>query len=457
MNDPINTPAVPTMPSMPEINIQQAPTNIPDLGAPIQQAPVQEVPVEMPVMQAPDMGAPVMQQSQAPVQEVPVEMPVMQQAPVQEVPVEMPVIQQAPIQQTLNEADVVAGTNLLQNQMNEDNGIQPSPEDMMAQIKSEIIAEQATSPASNAQMPGNAAAVAAPNSFGLPIDINMNNQGNLVDQNDINNNINQAPAILETAITYEGYSLVGQLKSTFYSGLRTILEFLSQGMDSQSALNIKAGKLTLARKSGYIFCDLTQLFKDNDFSISNPVKYVKAMKGIKGGEVISFFKNEVNKEYLISKIIANTATTTLKIPMFTEDAGAEEMNLYPELGAKIFEDEMDIGTVQNLVGMKKTLEANNFIINLDALTNELISIELNEFSEIFKVTTNDVIKYKVFDPFPVTKAENLILRIFRKSEEGLEDKIWLQTASDVSLTTLVYSEPMMEQKVLNIAGAMDIM
>jgi len=283
--------------------------------------------------------------------------------------------------------------------------------------------------------------------FSLPININPANQGIASNISEIEDAVTEVPSdipAIETSISYAGLTMVGNFKSTFYGGFRTILAFLAQGMDSQSSLRIVKGKLVLEKGQGIISCDLSKLFQDNDFAITNPMKSVKAMKGIKGGDSVCFFKDDINKEYSIVKLVGGKGVTKLKIDMFDDDE--VKMTQIPEIGTKIFEAEIKVETAANLINMKKSLEMNNFIITIDSDTNELVSIETGGFSEMFKdlELVKNKKQYKTFNPFPVDKAENIIFRIFKKYVEGVGEQIYIQTSSDVALTTLVYVELAME-------------
>lgn len=298
-------------------------------------------------------------------------------------------------------------------------------------------------------------------SFDLPIDMNRTIDMSLDDE--VNNTLaelgNESPETKLNNIKFEGMVELSSFKSAFYGGFRTILEFLSQGAKSEDFLNVKKGVIQLEKFGGFIYCDLNKLFGENDFCIINPAKTSKLMKLIKGGDYVKIFEDEIEKKYLISKIVADKADTKLKIDRADENdipLDKRGIDIYPNFHEKIFETEIELEKVSNVVEAVNTTMV-NMIFKINKTTNELISIEAQDVYEIIlgeETTDDNVIKLSCRNPFPISRANHIILRIYRnKNENGsdLEYQYYVETANDLTITTLLFVESLNEIKDLSAA------
>ena len=298
-------------------------------------------------------------------------------------------------------------------------------------------------------------------SFDLPIDMNRTIDMSLDDE--VNNTLaelgNQSQEAKLSNIKFEGLNELSSFKSAFYGGFRTILEFLSQGAKSEDFLNVKKGVIQLEKFGGFIYCDLNKLFGENDFCIINPAKTSKLMKLIKGGDYVKIFEDEIEKKYLISKIVADKADTKLKIDRADENdipLDKRGLDIYPNFHEKIFEMEIELEKVSNVVDAVNTTLV-NMIFKINKNTNELISIEAQDVYEIIlgeETTDDNVIKLSCRNPFPISRANHIILRIYRnKNENGsdLEYQYYVETANDLTITTLLFVESLNEIKDLSAA------
>ncbi len=298
-------------------------------------------------------------------------------------------------------------------------------------------------------------------SFDLPIDMNRTIDMSLDDE--VNNTLaelgNESPETRLNNIKFEGMVELSSFKSAFYGGFRTILEFLSQGAKSEDFLNVKRGVIQLEKFGGFIYCDLNKLFGENDFCIINPAKTSKLMKLIKGGDYVKIFEDEIEKKYLISKIVADRADTKLKIDRADENdipLDKRGIDIYPNFHEKIFETEIELEKVSNVVEAVNTTMV-NMIFKINKTTNELISVEAQDVYEIIlgeETTDDNIIKLSCRNPFPISRANHIILRIYRnKNENGsdLEYQYYVETANDLTITTLLFVESLNEIKDLSAA------
>jgi hypothetical protein len=244
----------------------------------------------------------------------------------------------------------------------------------------------------------------------------------------------QAPA----AVTANNNRVIAEIKSAYFGGFIKILEFLSSGMGSQDLIYIEEGKLNTIKNSGFIFCDLENLFGKNNFEIIDPVNTIKKLKLCRGGDLVSILNDVEDNKYQIVTSSNGAIVDIIKVnkPQAVDPQAVKA----PSLGSKRFEMELPLEIVAKLLEAKKAMDANYFTIVLEKATYKLLAIQTTEnYEHIFSTTAGEKIELKVFDPFPVTKAEGLIFEVY-VDDNKTENNINIQTISDVSITSIRYTE-----------------
>jgi len=237
----------------------------------------------------------------------------------------------------------------------------------------------------------------------------------------------------------ENLQVIGNLKSAMFGGFVKILGFLSQGTGSQDIIYIKEGKLNLVKNAGFLFCDLSIMFDKNDFEIIDPSKSIKLLNLIKGGDEVLFVKDDVNQRYIVSNLIEGNVSTSITLPQ--PDRSITQEVSKPEIGTLKFRREIENDVVDNIQNAVKTLESQYLKIKLQ--DNVLISVQTSD--DIFEHTfqqpdpNKEAPKvYRVFNPFPITKADEVYLEIHQDEEN---DKLWIKTLNSIGMVTVEYIEP----------------
>jgi hypothetical protein len=247
-----------------------------------------------------------------------------------------------------------------------------------------------------------------------------------------------SPTPVVTPIAFEQDSdieIIGEMKSAYFGGFIKILEFLSDNMGSQDIIYIEDGKLSTLKASGFIYCDLETLFGKNNFEIIDPKNAIKKLKLCRGGDLVSILNVKSENKYRVISSFNGEANDIINIfkPQLKETQSVKA----PTLGEKKFSVEMELDIISKLIEAKKAYEATYYTIVLEKDTYRLVSIELtDDYKHNFTSTTKETISLKVFDPFPITKAEGIIFEVHTSAD----NRIFIQTIADVSITSIRYTE-----------------
>lgn len=230
-------------------------------------------------------------------------------------------------------------------------------------------------------------------------------------------------------------AVIGEMKSAYYGGFIKILEFLSDNMGSQDVIYIEDGKLSTLKGSGFIYCDLETLFGKNNFEIIDPKNAIKKLKLCRGGDLVSILDIKVDNKYRVISSTNGEANDIINI--FKPQTKDPQSVKAPSLETKRYSVELELDIIAKLIEAKKAYEATYYTVVLEKDTYKLLGIELTEdYRHNFAVSTADTIELKVFDPFPITKAEGIIFEV-HTSNDG---KVFIQTIADVSITSIRYTE-----------------
>jgi len=274
----------------------------------------------------------------------------------------------------------------------------------------------------------------------IEIDIDNLNEVNNIDNvnvkslDEIKEERKPEPIIEKEVNAEPGSEVVGRIKSSLFGGFTKILSFLSQGTGSQDIIYIKEGKLNLVKNAGFIYCDLSIMFNDNNIELVDPSKSIKLLNLIKGGDEVIFIKDDNNSRYLISNLIEDKVSTTITLPQpdstFTSDIQA------PELGEIKTTVNIDVDNVDNIQNAVKTLEAQYLKLELDS-DNNIVSISTSDdiFKHEFIETSKETTIYKMFNPFPISKPDELFFEIHENDGQK-----WIRTISHTGMVNIEYME-----------------
>lgn len=239
--------------------------------------------------------------------------------------------------------------------------------------------------------------------------------------------------------------IIGEFKTNYYGGFIKIIEFLSNNTSRDDMVVIQNGSLVASSStSGTIEANMETLFGKNNFRIADPQNNLKRLKLCRGGDLITIVKlNDLNKYKIISSD-NGVILIELLIPIPVIE---NQSKITPAtLGKKLSTINIPLEVVATLIQAKKTYDAPFFTFILDDKTFEVVAIETTEeFRYNFKDTNEPVTHWKVFDPFPVLKSDQIVISIY----EGKETLI-LESISVSPLTDIIYKEPIHKPHALEI-------
>jgi hypothetical protein len=167
---------------------------------------------------------------------------------------------------------------------------------------------------------------------------------------------------------------------------------------------------------------------------------MKLMKLITGGEEVTFIDDEPSARYLISNLIDGKPLINITLPK--PDPSMNPRITKPELG-DLKEDLENINPdlVNTITTAEKNLDSQYFIIEIEEEGNESKIISISTDNETFKynfkeTTGGEVQKFKLFNPFPITKPDVIELQLY-KSASG---EYWIKTLSEVGMAKIEYME-----------------
>ena len=240
--------------------------------------------------------------------------------------------------------------------------------------------------------------------------------------------------------------VIGTISSAAYGGFTKILSLLTTNMGKSDVISIKEGKLSTVSGGGYLYCDLSVLFGDNDLDIIDPQYNIKLMKLITGGDEVVFVDDEPKERYLISSLVEGKPV--IDIALQKPDPSMNPRITKPELGElnQVLE-KIDPDLVNTIITAEKNLDSQYFIveINENHQTGKSEIINISTDKETFKYNFADswvaddgqeLTKFKLFNPFPIAKPDDIVVELYR-SESG---EYWIKTSSEVGLAQIEYME-----------------
>jgi hypothetical protein len=242
-----------------------------------------------------------------------------------------------------------------------------------------------------------------------------------------------------------GVKIIGTIKSSAYGGFTKIISLLTGNMGKSDIISIEEGKLSTISGGGFLYCDLGILFGENNFDIIDPQYSIKLMKLISGGDEVTFIDDDVNSRYLISNLVEGHPQITITLPK--PDPSMNPKITKPNLG-ELQEalENIDPDLVNTITTAEKNLDSQYFILTVAEVEDKHIITSISTDKETFKFqfkdswasddTSSEPAQYKLFNPFPIPKPEEIELKIY-KSEAG---ELWVHTVSEVGMAKIEYME-----------------
>jgi hypothetical protein len=240
--------------------------------------------------------------------------------------------------------------------------------------------------------------------------------------------------------------IIGTISSAAYGGFVKILSLLTSNSGKTDIISIEEGKLSTIAGGGFLYCDLSILFGENNFDIIDPQYSIKLLKLISGGDQVTFIDDDANSRYLISNLVDGNPQINIKLPK--PDPSMNPKITKPNLGElqeKVHNIDPDL--VNTITSAEKNLESQYFILeimeNPENGKKEIVSISTDQ--ETFKFNFKDSweandgaepSKYKLFNPFPIPKPDEIEFELYQ-SESG---ELWVKTVSEVGMAKIDYSE-----------------
>lgn len=375
-------------PIMPQMGASQP------LVAPVIEQPVAPV---MPVM-APQ--APVIEQPQAPVMAPVIEQPVAPQAPaapIVHVEQPAPVIEQ-PTAPVAPQAPVMPA-------------MAPAIEQQAAVAQTQVVGEVIQN--------------------GLELDYVMTPEAGV--------QLTVSEATVEP-IKLGGLESIGNCKTSVWSALLTILDFIAKELSNNDIIAIDKGTIDTHRNGMFIHCDMQNILGNISLNLTAPDTSVKLLKTIKGGQLVQIFKEEATNSYMFCNVQDGKVQTRVKTN-FAADSG-EGFGKAPLLGNPVFQKEIpnaEKEIIKTIIAGKSAIGADEpFRFGFSKNDNSLVSIGVGKnFTYFFQDSSIEVDEYRCYNPFPVPNMDSCIIRFFKKADDNTT---WIQTVSNINPSSIICTE-----------------
>ncbi len=234
--------------------------------------------------------------------------------------------------------------------------------------------------------------------------------------------------------------LIGTIKSSAYGGFTKIISLLTSNMGKSDIIAIENGKLSTISGGGFLYCDLSILFGENNFNIIDPQYSVKLMKLITGGDEVTFIDDDANSHYLISNLVDGEPQINITLPK--PDPSMNPKITEPQLG-EIQEslEGIDPDLVNTITTAEKNLDSQFFILTIfeEEGKKKIASVSTDHKTFKFNFCNPGDVEcqeYKCFNPFPIPKPDEITFELY-KSES---DELWVKTTSEVGMANIEYME-----------------
>ncbi len=234
--------------------------------------------------------------------------------------------------------------------------------------------------------------------------------------------------------------VIGTIKSSAYGGFTKIVSLLTGNMGKSDIIAIEKGKLSTISGGGFLYCDLSILFGENDFNIIDPQYSIKLMKLISGGDEVTFVDDDANSQYLISNLVDGEPQINITLPK--PDSTMNPTITEPKLGElqEVVPD-IDPDLVNTITTAEKNLDSQFFILSVyeEDEKQKIASIATDHKTFTYNFCNpgdTKLTEFKLFNPFPIPKPDEIDFELY-KSES---DELWVKTISEVGMARVEYME-----------------
>lgn len=240
-------------------------------------------------------------------------------------------------------------------------------------------------------------------------------------------------------ITIGGLESIGSCKTSTWSALITILEFIAKGLSNNDVIEIDKGLIDTHRNGNFIHCDMRQILGNISLNLTAPETSVKLLKLIKGGELIQIFKENATQKYVYCNIQDGEIKTRVKTSFSAESGG--EFSKAPILAKAAFKKEIppqEKEILKTIIsGRSASGSEEAFRFGFSKTDNTLVSVGVGkDFTHFFKDSKIEIDEYRCYNPFPVPNMDSCIIEFYRE-EDGSN---WIRTISNINVSSIVCTE-----------------
>ena len=240
-------------------------------------------------------------------------------------------------------------------------------------------------------------------------------------------------------IVINGLESIGSCKTSTWSALITILDFIAKDLSNNDIIAIDNGSIDTHRNGNFIHCDMKNILGNISLNLTSPDTSVKLLKLIKGGELIQIFKEDATKHYIFCNIQDGKILTRVKTSHASDTVS--ELSKAPLLPSPVFKKEIPnqekeiIKTI--IAGRSAVGSVEPYRFGFSKTDNSLVSIGVGkDFTHFFKDSSIEIDEYRVYNPFPVPNMESCIMEFF-KCQDGTT---WIKTTSNISVSSIICTE-----------------
>ena len=219
----------------------------------------------------------------------------------------------------------------------------------------------------------------------------------------------------EVFVAEDDEKVIAELRSAYYSSLIKTIETVSKKLSATDILNIENGKIITSFENGYFYCDLSDLFKNNNLYLKDPNNVLKMLKLIKGNSDVYLL--ETKQKYIVMNYENNTKKQKIIIPKATSEVGIKLEKKDP--GTLLYKTIMDTGIINNLINAKAALGKNYFNITIDVDSGEVLTIDVGdkEYNEyLIPEAGKNTRRLRTRELFPVIGRTETALAIYKDGD-----------------------------------------
>ena len=250
--------------------------------------------------------------------------------------------------------------------------------------------------------------------------------------------LTQKEAVVQP-IVIGGLESIGSCKTSTWSALITILDFIAKDLSNNDIIAIDNGSIDTHRNGNFIHCDMKNILGSISLNLTSPDTSVKLLKLIKGGELIQIFKEQATNSYIFCNVQDGKISTRVKTS-FAADT-VTELSKAPTLPSPIFKKEIpnqEKEIIKTIISGRSAVGSDEpYRFGFSKNDNSLVSIGVGkDFTHFFKDSSIETDEYRVYNPFPVPNMESCIME-FYKCQDG---SAWVKTISNISVSSIICTE-----------------